>query len=172
MYPPSIITANVRPPSASTDFFNFSETRACSLLIGDSGTRGSSRCCSRSILRRTFRPLLPPSSRCGEELHSCPICGRFLYPELHRDHRVRRFNLVLFASTTVSCAGRPATRYRAAREPLPCVPFPACRQLSRARNACAGSSSEESTKLKHASCSGRNSQTRSKLLLRSTGFAR
>jgi len=30
IYPPSIITANVRPPSASTDFFNFSETRACS----------------------------------------------------------------------------------------------------------------------------------------------
>ena len=28
-------------------------------------------------------------------------------------------------------------------------PFPACRQLSRARNACAGSSSEESTKSKH-----------------------
>jgi len=28
-------------------------------------------------------------------------------------------------------------------------PFPACRQLSRARNACAGSSSEESIKLKH-----------------------
>jgi len=31
IYPPSIITANERPPSASTDFFNFSETRACSL---------------------------------------------------------------------------------------------------------------------------------------------
>jgi len=31
IYPPSIITANVRPPSASMDFFNFSETRACSL---------------------------------------------------------------------------------------------------------------------------------------------
>ena len=30
IYPPSIITANLRPPSASTDFFNFSETRACS----------------------------------------------------------------------------------------------------------------------------------------------
>jgi len=30
IYPPSIIKANVRPPSASTDFFNFSETRACS----------------------------------------------------------------------------------------------------------------------------------------------
>ena len=34
----------------------------------------------------------------------------------------RAFNLVLFASTTVCCAGRPATRYRAAREPLPRVP--------------------------------------------------
>jgi len=33
IYPPSIITANVRPPSASTDFFNFSETRACSYVI-------------------------------------------------------------------------------------------------------------------------------------------
>ena len=31
------------------------------------------------------------------------------------------FNLVLFASTTVCCAGRPTTRYRAAREPLPRV---------------------------------------------------
>ena len=31
IYPPSIITTHVRPPSASTDFFNFSETRACSL---------------------------------------------------------------------------------------------------------------------------------------------
>jgi len=31
-------------------------------------------------------------------------------------------NLILFASTTVCCAGRPATRYRAAREPLPRVP--------------------------------------------------
>ena len=31
-------------------------------------------------------------------------------------------NSVLFASTTVSCAGRPATRYRAAREALPRVP--------------------------------------------------
>ena len=30
IYPPSIITANVRPPSASMDFFNFSETRAYS----------------------------------------------------------------------------------------------------------------------------------------------
>ena len=30
IYPPSIKTANVRPPSASMDFFNFSETRACS----------------------------------------------------------------------------------------------------------------------------------------------
>ena len=30
IYPPSIITAKVRPPSASTDFFNFSESRACS----------------------------------------------------------------------------------------------------------------------------------------------
>jgi len=30
--------------------------------------------------------------------------------------------LVLFASTTVSCAGRSATRYQAAREPLPRVP--------------------------------------------------
>jgi len=38
IYPPSIITANVRPPSASTDFFNFSETRACSL--GVAGLRG------------------------------------------------------------------------------------------------------------------------------------
>jgi len=34
-YPPSIITANVRPLSASIDFFNFSETRACSLSIYD-----------------------------------------------------------------------------------------------------------------------------------------
>jgi len=32
IYPPSIITANVRPPSASMDFFNFSETRACSCI--------------------------------------------------------------------------------------------------------------------------------------------
>ena len=31
-------------------------------------------------------------------------------------------NLVLFASTIVSCAGRSATRYRAVRESLPCVP--------------------------------------------------
>jgi len=31
-------------------------------------------------------------------------------------------NLVLSASTTVCCAGRPATRYQAAREPLPRVP--------------------------------------------------
>jgi len=30
IYPPSIITATVRLPSASTDFFNLSETRACS----------------------------------------------------------------------------------------------------------------------------------------------
>jgi len=30
-------------------------------------------------------------------------------------------NLVLFVSTTVCCAGRSATRYRAAREPLPRV---------------------------------------------------
>jgi len=30
IYPPSIITANARPPSASMDFFNFRETRACS----------------------------------------------------------------------------------------------------------------------------------------------
>jgi len=32
------------------------------------------------------------------------------------------FNFVLFASTTVCCTGRPATRYRAAKEPLPRVP--------------------------------------------------
>jgi len=32
------------------------------------------------------------------------------------------FDLVLVASTTVCCAGRSATRYRATREPLPCVP--------------------------------------------------
>ena len=31
-------------------------------------------------------------------------------------------NLVFFASTTVCCAGRSATRYRAARETLPRVP--------------------------------------------------
>ena len=31
-------------------------------------------------------------------------------------------NLVLFASTTDFCGGRPNTRYRAARGPLPCVP--------------------------------------------------
>jgi len=55
------------------------------------------------------------------------------------------FNLVLFASMGVCCARRPATRYRAARE----------RHLSRARNACAGSSSEESTKLKHGTKLGR-----------------
>ena len=32
IYPTSIITASVRPLSASMDFFNFSETRACSWL--------------------------------------------------------------------------------------------------------------------------------------------
>jgi len=36
--------------------------------------------------------------------------------------RVKPFNLVLFASTTVCCAGRPATRYQAAREPRPRLP--------------------------------------------------
>jgi len=35
-------------------------------------------------------------------------------------------------------------------------PFPACRQLSRAQNACAGSSSKESTKLKHGTKLGAN----------------
>jgi len=38
IYPPSIITANVRPPSASMDFFNFSETRACSYLNSNPNT--------------------------------------------------------------------------------------------------------------------------------------
>jgi len=48
----------------------------------------------------------------------------------------------------------PARPFAAPDDPLLVAgqqgsPFPACRQLSRARNACAGSSSEESTKLKH-----------------------
>jgi len=63
------------------------------------------------------------------------------------------FTLILFASTTVCCAGRPATCYGAARDPPP--PPPACRQLSSARNACAGSSSEESVKLQHGTKLGR-----------------
>ena len=33
IYPLSIIMANVRPPSASMDFFDFSETRACSYHV-------------------------------------------------------------------------------------------------------------------------------------------
>jgi len=33
IYPPSITTGNVRPPSASTDFSNFSETGACSFDV-------------------------------------------------------------------------------------------------------------------------------------------
>jgi len=48
----------------------------------------------------------------------------------------------------------PARPFAAPEDPLLVTgqqgsPVPACRQLSRARNACAGSSSEESTKLKH-----------------------
>jgi len=44
------------------------------------------------------------------------------YEQRVRPNLVPCPNLVLFASTTVCCAGRPATRYRAAREPLPRVP--------------------------------------------------
>jgi len=40
----------------------------------------------------------------------------------NRPNLVPCFNLVLFASTTVCCAGRPAARYRAARGALPRVP--------------------------------------------------
>jgi len=39
-----------------------------------------------------------------------------------RPNLVPCFNLVLFASTTVCCTGRSATRYRVARETLPRVP--------------------------------------------------
>jgi len=53
----------------------------------------------------------------------------------------------------------PARLFAAPDDPLLVTgqqgsPFPACRQLSRARNACAGRSSEESTKLKHGTKSG------------------
>jgi len=48
----------------------------------------------------------------------------------------------------------PARPFAALDDPLLVTgqqetPSPACQQLSRARNACAGSSSEENTKLKH-----------------------
>ena len=67
-----------------------------------------------------------------------------------RPNLVPCLNLVLFASTGVCCARRPATRYWAAREPTPRMPT-----AFRARNACAASSSEESTKLKHGTKLGR-----------------
>jgi len=47
-------------------------------------------------------------------------------------------DLVLFASTTVCCAGRPTTRYRAAREPPPprvdsCPGLQMCAQRAHAK---------------------------------------
>ena len=54
IYPHSIITANVRPPSASTDFFNFSETRACSYGVSgrlESIKQGAERSSVRSVGR-------------------------------------------------------------------------------------------------------------------------
>ena len=60
---------------------------------------------------------------------------------------VRRFNLVLFASTAVCCAGRPAACYWAAREALPRVPT--AFQGSKCMRG-EGSSCEESIKLRHS----------------------
>ena len=80
--------------------------RVCMLTRGVSAPRGAGDSPAAGLLW-----VSPPS--CAR----APATSKALAPNL-----IPCFNLVLFASTTVCCAGRSATRYRAAREPLPCVP--------------------------------------------------
>jgi len=88
------------------------ETRSCHTRAREPITGRSAHCSlARTHTRRAPEPgkgrgageLLPTKQRVRPNLVPCP-------------------NLVLFASTPVCCAGRPATRYRAAREHLPRVP--------------------------------------------------
>jgi len=70
----------------------------------------------------------------------------------------KAFALTWYRALTWYCS--PARPFAAPDVPLLVtgqqgIPTPACRQLSRARNACAGGSNEESTKFKHGTKLGR-----------------
>jgi len=76
-----------------------------------------------------------------------PACNQTSEP---RPNLVQCFNLVLFASTIVCCAGHPATCYRAAREPpLRADSFTGLEMRAR------GAQVEKSTKLEHGIKLGR-----------------
>jgi len=66
-----------------------------------------------------FVPAVVVQYKCMVRSHR--MRGRRKYQRV-RPNLIPCPNLVLFVSTTVCCAGRSATRYRAVREPLPRVP--------------------------------------------------
>ena len=75
-YLPSIITANVRPPSASMDFFNFSETRACSSSTNTSALYlGKDQVIGLVCVCPVWAPCVALPSGGGSSVGPSPLCG-------------------------------------------------------------------------------------------------
>jgi len=104
----------------------------------------------------------PKSNQRGVGARASPVAARAMAEPVAMEAASatcsKAFALTWYRALTWYCS--PARPFAALDVPLLVTgqqggPSPACRQLSRARNTCAGSSSEESTKLKHGTKLGR-----------------